>query len=888
MIKKLQELYAPPTFDDQEKTTQIEVIYPVVRSFFLGALLLFLGYLYLAAISPDSSLEFFSLGVKIAAASFMIALASFLLIRRGYYNIVGIILTTALFIGITYSAYSFHGVEDNSATGYFLLVVIASLFFGKVGRAVFVVLSLIALFSMYYVQVTEIKLFNEPNNLFIQWAMFSLILVLTSFAIHRMLHTMQLALDRSRSQRLVRRQAEKALRESEERLRTLSEATFEGIEISSGQIIVDVNQQMATMFGYEIEEMYGMKSIALVHPDDKSIVKERMESRNQDSYEVRGLRKDGRIVFVEVHPRSMTINEEKLRVTAIRDVTERKRIEEALRDSEEKFRVILKNSEPVIFMIDKDGKFILSEGRSLTALGLEPGQAVGMSVYELYKDFPKIIKGIQDALNGNLNRDEIEVGELHFDIFYSPYRDANDNVVGMLGMAIDITEHKKAEEKLKIIATHDSLTDLPNRDLLFDRITHAIDFAKRQDKRLAILFLDLDGFKAINDAYGHDQGDTVLKLVAQRLKGVGRASDTIARLGGDEFAVLLEGISNTKDILPVVEKIIQSISQPFTIQDSETFITSSIGISVFPADGENPDTLLQNADRAMYRVKEKSKNNYQFYSPEMETQMLDRLELRNQLRHAITKNELLLYYEPQINIQTWEIIGVEALLRWQHPTRGILPPGEFLTQAGESGLIIPIGEWVLQTACHQLQEWLDQGLPPTRISVNISEPELRKKDLVNTVKNILETSGIPSNLLELELTENIVFQDIENALPLLNDLKKLGVRIAVDDFGTGYSSLSHLAHFPFDSLKIDQHFAQHITTSDKEAAIVKGIMTIAKQLNLDIIAEGIETEKQLDFYKKLECNNIQGHYFTKALSAEDILPILQNGISKIDLGLKKT
>jgi diguanylate cyclase (GGDEF)-like protein len=392
---------------------------------------------------------------------------------------------------------------------------------------------------------------------------------------------------------------------------------------------------------------------------------------------------------------------------------------------------------------------------------------------------------------------------------------------------------------------------------------------------LAILYLDLDSFKEINDAFGHSSGDQVLRQIGNTLQNVVRESDTVARIGGDEFVILLENLGDPRNAALVAEKILQSFSVPIIIQEKEIYLSWSIGISLFPNDGQDAQFLLQAADAAMYHAKEEGKNRFSFYASDMRSQSLERMALATQLRQALEKEEFFLEYQPQVNSLTGELIGVEALIRWQHPELGTIYPGRFIPVAEETNLILSIGAWVIRTACKQGSEW--QKIAPLRVAVNFADRQLRQPNLIESVGAALIDSGFSPELLELELNENIIFRNAQDAFRGLYVLKELKLKLAIDDFGTGYSTLSYLAQFPFDRLKIDQRLAPNITSDPKDAAIVSGIITIGQNLGMQVIAEGVETTEQLSFYETQGCFDIQGWYYSRAVSPEKITEFLEQG-----------
>jgi diguanylate cyclase (GGDEF)-like protein/PAS domain S-box-containing protein len=428
---------------------------------------------------------------------------------------------------------------------------------------------------------------------------------------------------------------------------------------------------------------------------------------------------------------------------------------------------------------------------------------------------------------------------------------------------------KHAEERIRHLAHYDELTGLANRSMINQCLKHAVAQARRNSKPLAVLFIDLDRFKNVNDTLGHGAGDMVLKEVARRLLECLRASDTVGRLGGDEFVVLIEETPDPTHGAVVAQKILAAISRSFTLDGQEFHFTASIGISTYPADGDDMQNLLKNADIAMYRAKEQGKNNYQFYSAQMNVHTLERLTLESDLRRALERNEFVLNYQPKVHIGSGRITGMEALVRWQHPTNGLVPPMKFIPLAEETGLIVPIGLWVLKTACAQNKAWQARGLPPLRIAVNLSARQFVHEDLLRDVAGVLEETGLDPTLLELEITESMVMKDPAHAVKLLSGLKGMGIPLSIDDFGTGYSSLSYLKRFPLDSLKIDRSFIRDLPDDADDTAITRAIVAMAHGLKLSVIAEGVETEEQLDFLRATGCDEMQGYLFSKPVSASE-------------------
>ncbi|MGK7874159.1 MAG: EAL domain-containing protein [Xenococcaceae cyanobacterium] len=439
----------------------------------------------------------------------------------------------------------------------------------------------------------------------------------------------------------------------------------------------------------------------------------------------------------------------------------------------------------------------------------------------------------------------------------------------------DITERKRSEEMLHYQAFHDLLTDLPNRKLFNDQLSTALVNARRNQNPMAVMFLDIDRFKNINDSLGHAIGDQLLQGFAKRLKSCLRSGDTVARWGGDEFTVLLPQISSAEDVAKLGKRILDSLKPAFKLEEYELYIRSSIGIAIYPQDGKDASTLLKNADAALYRAKERGRNNYQFYNPAINSQACVSLRLENLLYQALEREEFLVYYQPQVNIETGNICGVESLLRWQHPTLGLISPGQFISLAEETDLIILMDEWVLKTACAQNRAWQKAGLPPLRVAVNLSPREFQQNNLVAMVARVLDETGLDPQFLELEITETTIMQDVDLTLEILLDLVQMGVHISMDDFGTGYSCLSYLKKFPFHTLKIDQSFVQDLRDDLQNKAIISAVIALGRALNLRVIAEGVETPQQLELLQSLQCEEMQGYLFSKPLPVEDFTKFQQ-------------
>ncbi|HBY09288.1 MAG TPA: hypothetical protein DEH22_16475 [Chloroflexi bacterium] len=558
--------------------------------------------------------------------------------------------------------------------------------------------------------------------------------------------------------------------------------------------------------------------------------------------------------------------------------------ETMLRESEAQYRRLVEFL-PEAIIVHSDNKVIYANAAAIKLYAAKnQDELLDVTIYDLtHPVFHDLVVERMNQLRGKnqipslplAEQKHIRLDQTVFDAEVTTSSIIFDGKAAAQSIIRDITQRKDEEQRLKYLATHDFLTDLPNRFLFQDRINQTLLRSKRDQHRLAVLYLDLDNFKAINDAFGHSSGDFVLQLIAESLRGTLRETDTIARIGGDEFVILIESITDLPNAALVANKILQSFKRPITIQEKEVQLTLSIGISIYPDDGLDAQQLLQAADAAMYRAKDEGKNRFKFYASEMRSRILEQIDLTAQLRRALEREEFFLVYQPQVNSQTGELIGVEALIRWQHPHQGVIPPGQFISLAEENGLTLPLGEWVLRTACQQGRQW--QEISPLRVAVNITDRQLKQSNLPHTIQGSLGYTGFDPHLLELELTENIVFAHASVSFNHMQTLKDMGITLAVDDFGTGYATLRYLSQFPFDRLKIDQRLAPNILTQPKDVAIVSGIIDIGQSLGMQVIAEGVETPEQLAFYEAHHCYNIQGWYYSKAVAAEQITQILKNG-----------
>ena len=578
---------------------------------------------------------------------------------------------------------------------------------------------------------------------------------------------------------------------------------------------------------------------------------------------------------------------------ALRNAIERKAVEDALYVEKERAVVTLNSIGDAVLCTDISGNVTYLNLVAEAMTGWPREEALGKPLSEVFR--------IIDGSTRKTARDPLEMAVeqnrtvgltvncvlIRRDGFESavedsaaPIHDRAGRVTGAVIVFHDVSAARAMSVQMTHSAQRDVVTNLPNRLLLNDRITQSIALARRQDRPIAVIFLDLDHFKYINDSLGHAIGDALLQSISKRLLTSVRASDTVSRQGGDEFVILLSEIAYPEDAARSAKKLLLSLSAPHSIGGQDLRIDGSIGISVYPEDGEDAKTLIKNADTAMYHAKESGRNNFQFFKPAMNLKAVERQSLEGSLRCALERQEFLLHYQPKVDLITGEITGVEALIRWQRTDRRLLPPSEFVPIAEDCGLIIQIGRWVLRETCRQAREWQDAGLPFKRVSVNVSAVEFRDKDFVEGVRTILSETGLEARYLDLELTEGVLMEDVESSAAVLRELKMIGVHLAVDDFGTGYSSLSYLQEFPIDVLKIDKSFVHRITGDPYDSAIVSSIIDMGKNLKQLVIAEGIETQEQLAFLQAQHCAEGQGYLFSRPLDAAQFAHLLQVGLTE--------
>jgi len=565
------------------------------------------------------------------------------------------------------------------------------------------------------------------------------------------------------------------------------------------------------------------------------------------------------------------------------DLTERLETEQALRLRD---RAVEASVDPVLIVSATDPEmpllYVNAAFERITGYGRD--EVIGRNCRLLQgndRDQPeldKIRRALAEKRDGQaLLRNYRKDGSLFWNMLYvTPVRDPrSDAVTHFVGVQHDITELKRYQDELEHQANHDALTGLANRNLLKDRLHQQLALAHRYKRSFSVAFIDLDNFKLINDSLGHDVGDRLLRVAGERLAGCVREGDTVARTGGDEFVLLVSERNNEGGAYRVVQRVMAAVAPPFQIDHREFNVSCSVGIATFPRDGQDAETLLRNADTAMYRAKDSGRNTFQLYSSEMNVDVGERLTVETDLWRALEREELRLYYQPKVEMKTGRIIGVEALLRWQHPVRGMILPGKFVPIAEESSLIVQIGKWVIETACAQNFAWHSAGLPRIPIAVNISARQLHDRDLVPTIRAALTSTGLEPKYLEIELTESAVMLSVDKAMATLSELRAMGVQVSLDDFGTGYSSLSYLKRFPVTRLKIDQTFVRDLATDIDDAAIVRAIIVVAEELSLDVTAEGVETAQQVAFLTAHNCGEAQGFYFARPAPASEVLTLLE-------------
>ena len=548
---------------------------------------------------------------------------------------------------------------------------------------------------------------------------------------------------------------------------------------------------------------------------------------------------------------------------------------------------IIDNTGEGIVVYDRELCYLLWNRFMEELTGLPARLVLGRPAAEV---FPHVSQQeVEELLRRALAGETVSSADVHYDVpstgrsgwvsaVYRPHYDGARNVVGVIGLVRDITQRKEAEQRIEYQAYHDALTGLANRRLLQEHLSLALALAQRRNGLVAVLFLDLDDFKAVNDSLGHTTGDELLRDMAARLKAAVREGDTVARVGGDEFTIVLQEITSRDAAAVVAQKVLRTIAEPYEISGRRLYVTTSVGVTVFPDDGHDAETLLRNADTAMYRAKSAGRNTFQMATPELSRATAERLSLDSALHGALAAGQLALLYQPQVEVDDMSIIGMEALLRWNHPERGVITPEHFIPLAEERGLILPIGDWVIRESCRAARRFHDNGFPRFRVSVNLSARQFRDASLLSTVESAIAESGIDPQTLELEITETVAMEDVELTMSTLKRLRAHGVTIAIDDFGTGHSSLSYLKRFPIDALKIDKGFVLELPDKFEDAAIVSSVIQLGNGLGLRVIAEGVEKREALEFLSDAGCREFQGYYFSYPIPLHELERLVSPGI----------
>ncbi len=692
-----------------------------------------------------------------------------------------------------------------------------------------------------------------------------------------------------------RKKTEEALQDSEQRQRAILENVADGIITSDSRgTILTFNRAAEKIFGYEAKEIVG-QNLAMLMPGKLAAMHDELMQRYAETgesgiigvgREVTAQRGNGEGFPVEIAITEMSLGQETHFIGMVSDITERKQAEEQLRLSE---RVFSSNNEGIV-ITDERGRILRVNSAFTKITGYEEVEVLGETP-------AKVSSGKHDPdFYQNMWRDLKEEGHWQGEIWnrrksgevypewlsISAVRDEHNATTNYVGVFSDITEKKEAEARIFHMAHHDSLTGLPNRVMFDIKLGEGIERATQNGEFLSVLYLDLDRFKQINDTLGHPAGDELLQEVARRLTNQLRNTDVVCRVGGDEFIVLLQDLKEESHAGGVAQKVLNALSQPFTLQEREVFISASIGVALFPQDAGDQAGLIKNADTAMFQAKDRGRNNYQFYSQDMNVSALEKLSLESKLRRALDREEFILHFQPQMELGNSHIIGAEALVRWQNEELGLVSPADFIPLLEETGMILPVGEWILNEACRQAKMWQDSGLGKIRVAVNIAPRQFLYSDIVATTRLALAASGLGAECLELEITEGSIMEDAEGNIKKLRQLSDMGVQLAIDDFGTGYSSLAYLKRFPIDALKIDQSFVRYMDEDKDDAKISSAVVSLGQSLGLRVVAEGVEKAEHLDYLRKLRCDEAQGFFIARPMPADKLTEFLRQNIEFVE------
>lgn len=682
--------------------------------------------------------------------------------------------------------------------------------------------------------------------------------------------------------------AKRLLEERTQRYQSLFEQNMVAISYFDleGRFL-DCNDALQTILGYSKEELVRAGFNHLIRQEDLDKQWHYFHKAAQgepQSYDLTCIHKDGHAVELRVTKLPIKVDHQIIGVHSIaKDITVRKQAERALIEAEDKYRSLVEKSLVGVYII-QNHTIVYANPYLVKLLGYQEA-TIGLQVWDVIHPEDRLM--VENNIRSIPNEHEgihhqfrvIKRDGSIIDVELLSNRIMYQGQPAVIGTVLDITKRKQVEELNAYLAYHDSLTDLPNRRMFEKKLEELLTVARACRQKLAVMYLDMDRFKYVNDSLGHKIGDQLLNMISGRLQHCVRQNDFIARMGGDEFTIVLPDIQSTESAVNVARRIIETLNEPFIIEDYELYITTSVGISMYPNDGEDSESLMKFADSALYRAKDLGKNNFQVFTSSMNVQTYKIFILEKDLRKAIQRNELELYYQPKVKALTGEIVGAEALIRWNHPEWGLITPNEFLSLAEETGLITAISAWVKRTVCHQNKQWQEAGLPRIPISVNVSAKRFLYKEMVSTIKNVLHDTGLDPSYLEIEITEDSLLEHEEVVTSILNELKELGVGISLDDFGTGYSSLSYLKRFKqkINTLKIDKSFIQDLYQDSEDNAIIAAIIQLAHQMNMSVVAEGVETEEQLHLLKHLKCELIQGYLFSKPVPAGEFAKLLRKG-----------
>ena len=693
-----------------------------------------------------------------------------------------------------------------------------------------------------------------------------------------------------------RLRADEILRQSESKYRSIVENTQEGIwQIDAEGTTVFVNQRMASMLGYSVDMIMGRSLFDFMDEEGKVIAERNIERRRSgiiEQHEFKFLSRDNAFVWTQLNTAPVFDSNGTYdgAIALVTDITEHRQADQRMRQ----LSSALEQTADAVLITDMQG-IIEYANPAFT-------QNTGFTQQEVLGQNPRLIKsGAHDTAFYQKLWQTIEVGEVYRAVLtnrrkdgseyfeektITPLKDTTGRITHYISTGKDVTERMHSQQKMQHMAQHDALTELPNRTLLLDRVNQAIARARWHKRIVSVIFIDLDRFKTINDTLGHEIGDLLLQQLAARFIACVREGDTVARFGGDEFVILLDDVADEGDIRSMVTKVLDALMPTYEVGRHQLYISASIGVSLYPSDGEDATTLLKHADVAMYRAKELGKNTYQFYSADMSARAFQRLTLESSLRNALARGEFCLHYQPVMDLKSGCISSVEALIRWQHPDLGLVMPSDFISALEDTGLIVPVGEWVLMTACTQLDLWHQQGWPALRLAVNLSPRQFQNNDMLRCLRHALSLLHCPPGQLELEITESMLMQQGGVTLQMLDDIHALGIRLAIDDFGTGYSSLAYLRRFPVDTLKIDRSFVRDIPGDPDDCAITTAVTVLAQSMRLFVVAEGVENIAQKDFLVQLGCHLMQGYFFSKPLPAEAFTHLLEtyNPCKAIDSG----